>query len=148
MPSASPQSRRKFFNIAAICLIVLAALAIRPIKVLYHESAMRRAWASTFQQGATNSQDIAVFERHRDALVGLRYLQKQSFPVDQIKPRSPEHKALYEALNQHATEASGYFSTQGFESSTPIIVIVWATPADMPGWEALIKSYQDRKSVV
>jgi hypothetical protein len=145
MQPDSRRSRRKLLNIAAICVVILAALAIRPLKILYHESAMRRAWASTLQHGGTNSQDIPVFERHRDSLVGLGYLAKQSFPLEQIKPRSPEHKALYEALNENAAKTSGYFSMQGFESSTPLVVIVWATPGRMPEWETVIKSYQNPK---
>jgi len=145
MTTNSPQKKRSVFTIAAICLIVLAALAVRPIKIFYHDSAMRRAWAGTFQHGGTNSQDLVTFERHRDALVNLGYLARQTFPLDQIKPRSPEHRALYDALNDNAAKAIGYFSMQGFESSTPLVVIVWATPAHMPEWEGIIQSHQPPK---
>ena len=141
----STQHKRKVFNIVAICLIVVAVAAIRPLKILYHDSAMRRAWTKTLQPGATNRQDLPVFERHRDALVALGYMVKQSFSLDQIKPRSPEHRALYDALNETAARAPGYFSMQGFESSTPLVVIVWATPAHMPEWEAVIKAHQQPK---
>jgi hypothetical protein len=106
---------------------------------------MRRAWASTFQHGGTNSQDLVLFEKHREALVGMGYLTKRSFPMDQIKQRSPEHRALYDALHEHATKVPGYFSMQGYESSTPLIVMVWATPAHLPKWEALIQSHQPAK---
>jgi hypothetical protein len=145
MPSDSPHYKRKILNIAAICLIILAALAVRPIKIFYHDSAMRRAWTKTFQDGGTNSHHIPVFERHRDALVALGYMVKQTFPVEQIKPRSLEHRALYDALNENATKAAGYFSMQGFEATTPLVVIVWAPPTQMPEWEALIKAHQQPK---
>jgi hypothetical protein len=145
MRTDSPFTKRRVFNIVAISLIVVAALAVRPIKVLYHDSAMRRAWTRNFQNGGTNTQDITVFERHRDALVALGYMVRQTFSVSQIKPRSPEHKALFEALSNNASKAVGSFSMQGFESSTPLVVIVWATPAHMPEWEAIINAHQQPK---
>jgi hypothetical protein len=145
MRSDSPRHQRKIINIVAIGLIVLAALAVRPIKIFYHDSAMRRAWTKTFQDGGTNSLQIPVFERHRDALVGLGYMVKQTFRVENIKARSPEHRALYDALNENAAKVGGYFSMQGFETNTPLVVIVWATPAQMPQWDALLIAHQQPK---
>ena len=141
MPTNSPQSKGRLFNILAVCVFVIVVLAVKPAKILYHQSAMRNAWSTTIQTGATNSQDIVQFERHRDALVSLGYFARESFALPQIKPRSPEQRALFDALNDYSTKAVGYFSMQGFETSTEPKVIIWTFPAQMRNWEGLIKSY-------
>jgi hypothetical protein len=146
MLANSSRRKTRLFPVPAICLIVLAAFAVRPAKILYHNDRMRRAWANTFEPGRTNSQDIIKFEAHRDALVALGYMVKRVFPLDHIKPGSPEHKALHQELNQNSLKASGYFFMQGFEASTPPVVIVWATTAHLPEWEAIIKSHQPKPS--
>jgi hypothetical protein len=140
MRSDTRSGKGRVLTIVVLGVIIVAALAVRPIKIRYHESGMRQAWTRTFEHGGTNTQHLVAFERHRDSLVDLGYLVRQSYPIEGIKPRSPEHRALYEALKAHASQANGYFSMQGFESSTPLTVIVWAKPNQLAAWEAIIKS--------
>lgn len=138
-PIPSRSSRR--FNIVVIALIVLAAFAFKPLKLLYHESAMRSAWDATFQQGGTNTTELARFERHRDALVTAGYLERSAFEPIHIKPESQEFAALFKALNEHAIRGNGYFSMQGFEQVAKPMVIVWATPSKMFEWESIIAKH-------
>jgi len=146
MRSDTSPGKKRLLTVLIVAVLIAAAFAVKPVKIFYHDAAMRRAWNQTFQQGATSFATVPVFERHRDALVGLGYLSRQMFPIEQIKPQSPEHRALYNALTEHGSKANGYFSMQGFESSTPLIVIVWAAPAQMPSWEAIIKAHDQPKN--
>ncbi|MSU62880.1 MAG: hypothetical protein EXS31_10865 [Pedosphaera sp.] len=144
MPENPKPRSRVTFNVVAICFIVIAAFAVKPLKIMYHHRGMWKAWGSSFQQSKTNSTDVADFERHRNRLVALGYYSQQIFNLERVKSHSPEHRTLFEALSRHATSENGFYSMQGFETNAKSMVIVWALPSKIQGWSDLIQKHEQQ----
>jgi hypothetical protein len=140
MAAKQSPGKGRLLNVVLIGLIVVAALAAKPLKIIYHDSAMRSAWSASFEQGQTNVASVVKFEHHCNALVSLGYLVKREFSLAQIKSHSPEHRSLFEALNAHAAKGNGYFLMQGFEETAPSKVTVFSPAGKMADWESIISS--------
>ena len=140
---SSPAPNRWPIKALLIGVIIIAVFAIKPLKIIYHQSAVHKAWARVMDPAQTNAamRDAALgdFARHRGKLVSLGYLVQKPFPLQHVQAASAEHRALHQALEQHGREArDSFFLLSGHQPGQPAAVTIWAPTSEMPGWEAVI----------
>ena len=136
-------SKKTWFVLA--CLVALTASGAifwRPLAVAYHKKLMVAAFSRVAAGGASQSDDIDVFERHQSALRSLGYFERHVFPVTHIGPGTRQWRALYRALNTAIPDvAEGYFEMSGHTPGSLREVVVWLRPGQYARLQRLIYSF-------
>ena len=83
---------------------------------------------------------IRAFEKHRDKLVELGYLQRMKFPLSNISVPSLESRRLFEELRR-TFPSNPHTCMQGYEPNTPAMITVWDQPVNLAEWEKIISAH-------
>lgn len=81
-----------------------------------------------------------AFEKHRDKLVVLGYLQRKEFPLSIIKSPSLRFRRLWEELGVIFPN-NPYTVGLGYDSDSPETIVVWDEPHKLPEWERIISAH-------
>lgn len=81
-----------------------------------------------------------AFEKHRDKLVVLGYLQRKEFPLSTIKSPSLRFRRLWEELGAIFPN-NPYTVGLGYDSDSPATIVVWDEPHKLHEWERIILAH-------
>lgn len=83
---------------------------------------------------------IGAFEKHRDKLVELGYLERKEFPLSTIKSPSLRFRRLWEELGIKFPNYP-YVEGLGYDSDSPATIVVWGKPNNLAEWERIISAH-------
>jgi hypothetical protein len=81
-----------------------------------------------------------AFEKHRDKLVKLEYLERKEFPLTSIKTPSLRFRRLWEEL-QTRFPNNPYAIGLGYESESPATIVVFDRVEKLSEWERIILAH-------
>jgi hypothetical protein len=147
--------KRKIFVLVALTIMagtiaITLLLLSKPLRISFHERAMRTAWdeATRAKDGHSGSFETSfeAFQRHRDMLVYLGHYRKYRFPLNHINDlRSRQAQELWRALLKRASDMP-IVELESSERTTPRAIVVWTVPEDAAEWESLVASFDNPDS--
>jgi len=85
-----------------------------------------------------------AFEKHRDRLVELGFLERREFLLSNIKPRSEQFRRLWQTLGETFAD-NPYTVGDAWDPNEPVVITVFDNPEKLSEWARII-SAQDRSA--
>ena len=145
------KSRSKVLVVVGALIVVFCAIIFSPpVRIAIHKNRMLASRREIVSLGSEDDRFLAVlpkYNRHRDALVSLGFLDQRSFPLANMSLDSSveEYNAFRARMLQQfpVQDFSDYSFVEykGHNPKSPQIVTVFAIPDLMQTWAEVIQEY-------
>ena len=143
--------RSKVLIVAGALVVVFCGVALLPpVRIAVHKNRMIGCRHTIVSLGSEDDRFLAFvpkYNRHRDALVSLGFLEKRSFPLANMSLDSSveQYNAFRARMLQRFPEQAfsdySFVQYKGHNPKAPQVVTVFTTPDLMQAWADAVQEY-------
>ena len=142
---------RKLVALGSLLALAVGTVVLfrNDLLIAYHKRVMLVAWNSGDDLPLDDPAQwelLVAFERHRDALVDLGYLEQHEFRFAPMSPGSDRTIALSAAIRAQSSDfPRARFQYDSASDSDSVGLLIWAWPGELSEWQTLIADHTEQE---